>query len=250
MKNLFLMKKISLLCAVLFSLVISSNAQSDLLKSAEKAVSGGHSNKGAGLSSDEIVSGLKEALTLGTQKSAGKLSAADGFFKDAVVKILLPPEAQKAEKTLRSVGMGSLVDDAILSMNRAAEDASKSAAPIFVDAVKNMSITDALGILRGTDTAATSYLKKTTTPKLTSSFKPVIDASLQKTDATKYWKAVFDAYNGLPTTFKKVDSDLSSYVTQRALSGVFYYIAQEEAKIRKDPAAQATDLLKKVFGGK
>ncbi|HVM89692.1 MAG TPA: DUF4197 domain-containing protein [Puia sp.] len=242
------MKKIFLLL-MLLGLGISLNAQSDLLKSAKKLV-GGKSNTGSGLSNDEIISGLKEALTLGAQKSAGKLSVVDGFFKDAVVKILLPPEAQKVEKTLRNVGMGNLVDDAILRMNRAAEDASKSAAPIFVDAVKKMSVTDALGILRGPDTAATSYLKKTTTTQLTSSFKPVIDSSLQKTEATKYWKTVFETYNKLPTTFKKVDPDLSSYVTQKALSGIFYYVAQEEAKIRKDPAAQVTDLLKKVFGGK
>jgi len=244
------MKKSLVLIAVFFCFFISVHAQSDLLKSVTKAVGGNNSNAGAGLSSDEIVSGLKEALTLGTQKSASKLSAADGFFKDAVVKVLMPPQAQKVEKTLRSVGMGSIVDDAILSMNRAAEDASKSAAPIFVDAVKKMSINDALGILRGPDTAATSYLKKTTSPQLTTAFKPVIDASLAKTDATKYWKTVFDTYNNLPTTFKKVDSDLSSYVTQKAMAGIFYYVAQEEAKIRKDPAAQATDLLKKVFGGK
>jgi hypothetical protein len=244
------MKKLAVLLFLFFSFFVRVNAQSDLLNGIKKAVGGNNSNAGAGLSSDEIVRGLKEALTVGTQKSASKLSAADGFFKDAVVKILMPPEAQKVEKTLRSVGMGNLVDDAILSMNRAAEDASKSAAPIFVSAVKNMSISDALGILRGSDTAATSYLKKTTSPQLTSAFKPVIDTSLQKTDATKYWKTVTDAYNSLPTTFKKVNSDLSSYVTQKALAGIFYYVAQEESKIRKDPAAQATDLLKKVFGGK
>ncbi|MES1226650.1 MAG: DUF4197 domain-containing protein, partial [Bacteroidota bacterium] len=151
------------------------------------------------------------------------------------VKILLPTEAQKVEKPLRSIGMGNLVDDASLSMNRAAEDAAKSAAPIFVNAVKSMSIQDALGILRGSDTAATAYLRKTTSPDLTRAFKPVIDSSLKKTDATKYWKTVFDTYNSLPTTFKKVDSDLSSYVTQRALYGVFYYVADEEKKIRKDP---------------
>ena len=201
-----------------------------------------------GLSNGEIIDGLKQALTLGAQKSAGKLSATDGFFKDAVVKILFPPEAQKVEKTLRSAGMGNMVDDAILRMNRAAEDASKSAAPIFVDAIKNMSVSDALGVLRGSDTAATSYLRKTTTPQLTSSFKPVIDASLQKTDATKYWKQVFDTYNKLPMV-KKVNPDLSTYVTEKALTGLFYYVAQEEAKIRKDPAAQVTDILKKVFGG-
>ena len=146
--------------------------------------------------------------------------------------------------------MSKLVDDAVLSMNRAAEDAAKSAAPIFVDAVKKMSFKDAVGILKGTDTAATSYLKKTTTADLTKAFKPTIDQSLQKTDATKYWKTVFETYNGLPTTFKKVDPDLSGYVTQRAMDGIFHYVAVEEQKIRKDPAAQVTDILQKVFGGK
>jgi hypothetical protein len=241
-------KKSVIVLVAFCSAFISSNAQSDLLSGAKKLVSGS-SGKGAGLSSDEIVSGLKEALSIGAQKSSDKLSATDGFFKDAVVKVLMPPEAQKMEKTLRSAGLGDLVDKAILSMNRAAEDASKSAAPIFIDAVKKMSVSDALGILRGPDTAATSYLKKTTTPQLTASFKPVIETSLQKTDATKYWKDVVDAYNKIPFT-KKVNSDLPSYVTQKALSGIFYYVAQEEMKIRKDPAAQATDLLKKVFGGK
>ena len=218
-----------------------------LLKSAKSAL--GNKNAGAGLSSDEIVSGLKEALSLGAQKSSSQLSAVDGFFKDAAIKILLPEQAQKVEKTLRGIGMGKLVDDAILSMNRAAEDAAKSAAPIFINAVKKMSIQDALGILRGPDTAATSYLKKTTTPDLTQAFRPVIDTSLQKTDATKYWKTVFETYNKLPTTFNKVDPDLSSFVTQRALHGIFYYVAEEEKKIRKDPAAQVTNTLKKVFGG-
>jgi hypothetical protein len=164
--------------------------------------------------------------------------------------VLLPPQAQNVEKTLRSLGMGKLVDDAILSMNRAAEDASKSAAPIFVDAVKKMTVQDGLGILRGADTAATGYLRKTTSPELTTAFHPVIDSSLQKTGATKYWKTVFDTYNKLPTTFTKVDPDLASFVTQKAMDGIFYYVAQEEKKIRKDPAAQVTDLLKKVFGGK
>ncbi|MBS1948116.1 MAG: DUF4197 domain-containing protein [Bacteroidetes bacterium] len=244
------MKKFFLLLTVSISLLLSSNAQSSLFDKAKKAVSGGNQGAGSGLSNDEIINGLKEALSLGAQKSAGRLSVVDGFFKDAVVKILLPPEAQKVERALRNIGMGNLVDDAILRMNRAAEDASKSAAPIFVNAVKKMSVSDALGILRGPDTAATSYLKKTTAAQLTASFKPVIDSSLQKTDATKYWKTVFQTYNELPTTFKKVDPDLSSYVTQKALSGIFYYVAQEEVKIRKDPAAQVTDLLKKVFGGK
>ena len=199
------------------------------------------------MSTDEIVAGLKEALSVGAQNSSSKLSAVDGFFADAAIKVLMPPEAKKAESTLRSIGLGSLVDKAILSMNRAAEDASKSAAPIFVSAIKTMSINDAVGILKGNDSAATSYLKVKTTPDLTSAFKPVIEAALQKTDATKYWKDVVDAYNKLPTTFNKVNADLSGYVTDKALTGMFYQVSLEEQKIRKDPAARVTDILKKVF---
>jgi hypothetical protein len=205
---------------------------------------------GSSLSNDDIIAGLKEALSVGASKSAGKLSTVDGFFKDAVVKVLMPPEAQKVEKTLRQIGAGKLVDDAILSLNRAAEDASKSAAPIFLDAIKKMTLQDGLSILKGTDTAATSYLKKATTSGLTTAFKPTIDSSLAKTNATKYWALVFDKYNQLPTTFNKVNTDLSAYVTQKALQGVFYYVAEEEKKIRKDPAARVSDILKKVFGGK
>jgi hypothetical protein len=242
------MKRLFIVLFLIAGIGGATQAQS-LLNNLKKKVTGG-SGAGSSLSSDDIVGGLKQALTLGAQKSSDKLSAADGFFKDAAVKILLPPQAQNVEKTLRSVGMGKMVDDAILSMNRAAEDAAKSAAPIFVDAVKKMTVQDGLSILRGADTAATGYLRKTTSPQLTASFHPVIDSSLQKTGATKYWKTVFDTYNKLPTTFKKVDPDLSSFVTQRALDGIFYYVAQEEMKIRKDPAAQVTDLLKKVFGGK
>lgn len=198
-----------------------------------------------GLSNDEIVNGLKEALSVGTNNAAKKLSAADGFFKDAAVKILMPEEAVKAEKKLRAIGMGKLVDDAILSMNRAAEDASKSAAPIFVSAVKSMSITDAVGILKGDDFAATTYLKSKTTDSLTKAFRPVIDASLAKVNATKYWNAVFTAYNKFSAD--KINPDLAAYVTEKALSGIFYQVGLEEQKIRKDPVARTTDLLKKVF---
>ncbi len=239
------------LITVIFLIVaISGMGQSgaDLFGNLKKKISG---NSGSSsLSSDDIVGGLKQALTLGARKSGDRLSAVNGFFKDAAVKILMPEQAQKVEKTLRGLGMGKLVDDAIASMNHAAEDASKSAAPIFVSAIKTMTVTDGLNILRGPDTAATAYLRHSTTPELTTSFRPVIDSSLEKTGATKYWKAVFDTYNKLPTTFSKVDPDLGSYVTQKAIGGVFYYVAQEEILIRKDPAAQVTDLLKKVFGGK
>lgn len=204
--------------------------------------------KGGGLSNEDIVAGLKEALSVGAQNSSSKLSAVDGFFANAAIKVLMPEEARKAESTLRSLGLGSLVDKAILSMNRAAEEASKSAAPIFVNAIKSMSIQDAVGILKGSDTAATSYLKGKTTASLTEAFRPVIEQALQKTDATKYWKDVFEAYNKLPTSFNKVNPDLSGYVTEKSLSGLFYQVSLEEKKIREDPAARVTDLLKKVFG--
>lgn len=198
------------------------------------------------LNQDKIVEGLKQALTIGTQNSTNKLSAVDGFFADAAVKILMPPEASNVEKTLRNLGMGSLVDQTVLSLNRAAEDAAKSATPIFVDAIKHMTITDALGILRGGDSAATIYFKQKTTGALTQAFSPIISSSLNKVDATKYWSDVFTAYNRI--SFKKVNPDLTGYVTQKAIDGIFYEVGLEEQKIRKDPAARVTDLLKQVFG--
>lgn len=199
-----------------------------------------------GLTSAEIASGLKEALRIGTQNGTGKLAAADGFFRNAAVKIPMPEEAKKVESTLRNIGLGSLVDKAILSMNRAAEDAAKSATPIFVDAIKEMTIADALGILKGGDYAATDYFKSKTTIPLTNAFRPVIANALDKVDATKYWDDVFSAYNKFAA--KPVNTDISAYVTERALNGIYYEVAQEEMKIRKDPAARVTDLLKKVFG--
>jgi len=147
---------------------------------------------------------------------------------------------------LRSLGMGSMVDKAILSMNRGAEDAAKGVGTIFWNSIKQMNVTDGLQILRGSDTAATSYLKKTTTAELVTKFRPVIDSSLAKFDATKYWNDVFSAYNKV--SLKKVNTDLTAYVTEKALSGLFYNIALQEQKIRKDPAAQVTGILKKVFG--
>ena len=199
------------------------------------------------LTNTDISSGLKEALQIGASNAAKKLSIADGFFGNAALKILMPPEAQKIEKTLRSVGMGKQVDDAILSMNRAAENASQSAAPIFVNAIKGMTITDAVGILKGNDTAATSYLRGKTTSQLTDAFKPVIQESLDKVNATSYWSTLMSAYNAIPFV-SKINTDLAGYVTDKALSGMFLTVSQEEKNIRKDPVAQTTDILKKVFG--
>ena len=198
------------------------------------------------LSNDEIIRGLKEALQVGTERGAQKLSAVDGFFKDAVIKILMPEEAKKVEKKLRNLGMGKQVDNAILSMNRGAEDAAKSAAPIFINAIKQMSFQDAMGILKGGDSAATKYLREKTNAALTEAFRPVIENSLAKVDATKHWNTVFTTYNKFSS--EKVNTDLSAYVTEKALAGIFYQVAQEEMKIRKDPLARTSDILKKVFG--
>ncbi|MEI8075175.1 MAG: DUF4197 domain-containing protein [Bacteroidota bacterium] len=198
------------------------------------------------IKSDEIAKGLKEALQVGTSRSIDLLSKPDGFFGNAAVKILMPPEAEKIEKTLRNLGFGKQVDDAILSMNRAAEDASKSAAPIFVKAIQDMSMEDAVGILKGKDDAATKYLQTKTTDSLTKNFRPIIEESLKKVDATKSWNSIVSQYNKF--SFKKINPDLAAYVTEKSLNGIYLQIAAEEAKIRKDPIARSSDLLKKLFG--
>lgn len=220
----------------------SDSSQSSLKTSVTKLLG---KSKGGTLSTEEIAAGLKEALSVGAQRGSDKLSAVDGFFKNAALKILMPPEAKKVEETLRGIGMGKQVDQAILAMNRAAEDATKSAAPIFVNAVKSMTIDDAMGILKGGDNAATNYLKGKTTAQLTEAFRPVIDKSLQKVDATKYWNTIFSNYNRVAS--EKINPDLPAYVTEKALAGIFTQLADEEKEIRKNPAARTTELLKKVF---
>ncbi|MEI9934796.1 MAG: DUF4197 domain-containing protein [Ferruginibacter sp.] len=244
MKKVF----ITLLVANIFFVSAYAQGLQGLLNKAKSAIPGSSNNAGSNLSNGDIISGLKEALKVGTDSTTKKLGAVDGFYGNAAIKILMPPEAQKVEKTLRSFGMGSLVDKAILSMNRAAEDASSNVGSIFWDAITNMSVGDGLTILRGSDTAATGYLRQNTTTQLTAKFRPIIDNSLNKYNATQYWNDVFSAYNKFSS--QKVNTDLIGYVTDRALNGLFYNIGLEEQKIRKDPAAQVTDILKKVFGGK
>lgn len=245
-----IINKAILTLALFAGISISANAQimRDYVSQADRTLDNYKSKVNGGpLSADEIAAGLREALQVGAKNATGKVSAVDGFFGNALIKILMPPEAKKVETTLRGVGMGSQVDNAILSMNRAAEDASTKALPIFLDAIRDMSIEDGINILRGNKDAATQYLKAKTSAALTAAFKPVIKESLDKVNATKYWADIINAYNGLPTTFKKINPDLTAYVTERALNGVFVYIADEEAKIRMNPAARVTDLLKKVF---
>lgn len=194
----------------------------------------------------EITSALKQALEQGSTNSTTQLSAVDGFFANAAVKILFPPEARKAESTLRSIGLGKLADDVILSLNRAAEDAAKQAKPIFVNAVKQMTLQDVTSILLGSQDAATQYFKRTTTPDLLSKFAPVIQASLSKVGATRYYSDAVNAYNKIPLV-TKLNPNIADYVTQKAIDGVFYQIAQEELKIRQNIGFRTTPLMQKVF---
>jgi hypothetical protein len=195
----------------------------------------------------EIGNALKQALQQGTAKSTDQLSAVNGFFGNAAVKILFPPEAKKVEKTLRGMGLNKLCDDVILSVNRAAEDAAKDAKPIFIDAIKKMTLQDVTGILMGQKDAATQYFKRTTTAELAAKFKPVIQASLSKTGATKYYGTAAGEYNKLPFV-KHANPDIADYATQKTIDGLFIEIAQEELKIRQNlPDARATPLLQKVF---
>jgi hypothetical protein len=225
---------------------ISQGKNSNAIKDVSKVIDG--KNNSINLSNEDIISGLKEALTIGTQNSAGNLSKLNGFFGNEAIKIVMPTETGKMVSTLRKMGMGVQVDKAILSMNRAAEDASASVGDIFINAIKKITITDGLTILKGSDTAATNYLKQSTQNELAEKIRPIIEASLKKVDATKYWKDIFSNYNKY--LHQNINTDLAAYVTEKTTNGLFYSIAEEEKKIRKNPAAQVTDILKKVFGGK
>ena len=205
---------------------------------------------GNGVTEAEAGQGIKEALSQGLVNAVLRLNKEDGFFKDAIYKVLLPPDAKKIENTLRNLGFNSMVDKAILQINRAAEDAAGTAKPIFIDAVKSMSISDAIGLIKNGDTSATHFFRAKTTDKLIAAFLPVIKASLDKMDATKYYGDLVSKYNSLPTTFKKLNPDLPGYVTDRATFALFDLVAGEERNIRQNVAARTTDLLKKVFGAK
>lgn len=202
---------------------------------------------GAGLTNAEVIRGLKEALSIGANKAARKASKLNGFYKNPRIRIPFPPEAQKVKATAEALGMKKQVDEFVRTLNRAAEEAAKKAAPIFLDAIKGMTIQDGFDILRGSDDAATAYLKRKTTAPLTREFKPVVGRAIDKVHVTRYWNPIVTRYNQVPFV-KRVNPDLDAYVTERALAGLFKLIADEEKKIRKDPAARVTELLRKVFG--
>lgn len=233
------MKQILILAICIF---IGEGAMAQINLNKVKSALSGNSQ----LSSDEVGAGLKEALTVGVSKGSDMVSQADGFYKNPAIRIPFPPEAQKVEDRLRQIGMGAEVDKFVLALNRAAEDAAQEAKPIFVSAIKQMTIQDAWSILQGQNDAATQYLSRTTSAQLNEKFKPIIQNSLNKVDATQLYANLINTYNKIPLV-QKMNPDLDEYATQKAIDGLFVVVAQEEKNIRQNPGARTTDLLQKVF---
>lgn len=201
------------------------------------------------LTTAEVTEGLKEALIKGISNGSDLASQLDGYFKNPEIKIPFPPDVKKVEDRLRQIGLGGEVDKFIMTLNRGAEDAAKEAKPIFISAIKQMTIDDAWAILKGEPDAATQYLKKTTSVQLKEKFSPVIQTSLDKVNATKYYGEIINRYNSIPLV-QKVNPNLNDYATDMAIQGLFTMIAKEEKSIRQDPLARTTELLKRVFGSK
>ncbi len=248
------MKKVILFGCILFSFSLSSQTMLEKLKhkkdSIEKAAKEKVHNATATtptLTNEEVIKGLKEALTVGTNNSSGLASKMDGFYKNPRIFIPWPEEAQDMKVKLTKMGMSKKIAEFETSLNRAAEEAALKAAPVFIDAVTNMSVQDGFAILKGVDTAATNYLRKTTYSPLKDKFLPVVKEAVAKVKVTSYWQPLATAYNKLPGV-KKQNPNLDEYVTNKAINGLMLLIADEEIKIRKDPMARVTDLLKKVFG--
>ncbi len=206
-------------------------------------------SSGGGLSSGDIASGLREALTKGISKGSDQASALNGYYKNPLLRIAFPPEAQNVADKLRQLGFNKQVDRFELSLNRAAEDAAKKAKPVFVKAITSMSIGDAVGILRGQNDAATQYLRRTSGQELVREFTPIIDSTLAKNNVTRYYADLTTIYNRLPFV-QRVNPNLTEYATNRAVDGLFVLVAQEEQKIRENPLERTSELLKRVFGSK
>lgn len=203
-------------------------------------------NESDPLTSEEVARGLKQALEKGISKGAAEASQEGGYYQNPKIRIPFPKDVQRVEKALRDVGLGGEVDKFILTLNRGAEEAAKEAKPIFVEAIRSMSIQDAWDILRGSDNAATQYLRRTTGDQLKEKFEPVMSQALDKVNATRYYSDIVSAYNRLPGT-ANVNPNLTGYATEQAIDGLFLLIAEEEKNIRENPVARTTELLKRVF---
>jgi hypothetical protein len=241
------MKKILLVFVVFLVMGFTCLAEAGIFDDIVKEVPGVKSGTQSGPDQKTTVSGLKEALSIGTENAVKAVSKTNGYFGNQMVKILLPDKLQKVADAVAKLGFQKQVDSFILSMNRAAEAAAPKATALFVDAIKAMSFEDARKILQGGDTAATQYFKGKTSKKLYDEFKPVVTTNMNKVGVTKAYKDMVAPYESLPFTSKE-SVDLDHYVTNKALDGLFLMIGQEEKKIRTNPAARVTDLLKTVFG--
>lgn len=250
-----------LLAAAVFSFTTASFAQKTTLggvvgdvvntvkgNTSTSSTSAGTSSSGVNFTQSQAADAIKEALLKGVTTGISKVAVQNGYFGNALIKIPFPKEAQVIQNTLNSIGAKSLTDKFVLQMNRAAESAAKEAGPIFMNSIKQMTINDAINIVSNQQQdAATQFLKRTTTTQLTAAFKPKIQAALSKTGTTTLWTQIMNTYNKIPFV-QKINPDLAGYVTQKGLDGIFYMISLEEAKIRKDPKAQTTQILQTVFG--
>lgn len=227
---------------VVFGAIVLLNACS----SAQLSQLGGILNSGS-LSTEEVAQGLKQALENGSIKGTETASKVDGYFRNPKIRIPLPPEMQRVESTLRQVGLGSEVDKFALNLNRAAEKAAIEAKPIFISAIRSLTIQDAWNILKGEQDAATQFLRRTTYNNLKSKFQPIVESALNSVNVTKYYDDIARSYNRIPGV-TKINDDLNDFATTRAIDGLFLLIAEEEANIRENPAARTTELLRRVFG--
>ena len=235
------MKKIAIITGITLTL-FSCAEMTSVLEEVNNAANSGP----APLTNTEVISGLREALTVGTNNSTELTSKLDGYYKNPEIFIPFPPEVIKVKEKVEALGMKKQVGEFVMTMNRAAETASKEAAPIFINAITSMSIADGFAILKGNDNAATQYLKSKTSAQLKVKFNPVVKNAIGKVQVTKYWNPVITTYNKIPFV-KKENPNLEDYITTKAMDGLFLMIEKEEKKIRKDPLARVTDILKKVF---
>lgn len=240
------MRRLSFFMATLLILVVAQQAKADLLGDVLKGVKV-PSLKEASLDNDTVVSGLKEALSVGTKQAVTSVSKTDGYFGNQIIKILMPEKIRNVAEVLKKVGYQKQVDDFVLAMNRAAEKAAPEATDYFVGAIKEMTLQDGQKILNGGNTAATDYFKSKTSSKIYAAFKPIVGKSMEEVGVARAYKDMMSSYSSLP--FMKSETlDVDNYVTNKALDGLFYMVGQEEQKIRTNPAARSTELLKKVFG--
>lgn len=243
------MKRLSILLFAFLIGLVSCDVLEDVASTVTTPTGDNTDNKPA-LTESEVIAGLKEALQVGIKKGAQKASLTDGFFKNPLIFIPWPEDAIRVKEWANNNGFSGKVTDVETTLNRSAEEASKKAAPIFANAITGMTVQDAWGILKGADTAATQYLIKTTSAPLKAEFKPVVHDAIETVKLTSYWNPIATGYNKVAkfTGKEEINTDLDEYVTDKGMNGLFTLVKQEERKIRKDPVAQVTDLLKKVFG--